>query len=228
MATKFEIERFNRRNFSLWKLKIKAILRKDGCLVAISERPTDFTDNNKWNETDENAIADLHLALADEVLSSIEEKMTTKEIWDHLTKFYKIEPQERAELLLPSLPDSYDQLIFNMTNNILTDHLVFNDVEAAILEEENRRKNKEDRQGDMQQAEALTTLGHISEQGMKVLVEQKLLSGLTKVSLPLCEHCITSKQHRLKFNTSNSRGKTVLELVHSDVWQAPVTSLGGK
>ncbi|KAL4361851.1 hypothetical protein GQ457_04G011270 [Hibiscus cannabinus] len=70
-------------------------------------------------------------------------------------------------------------------------------------------------------------LGHMSEQGMKVLVEQKLLPGLTKVSLPLCEHCITSKQHRLKFNTSNSRGKTVLELVHSDVWQAPVTSLGG-
>ena len=47
-------------------------------------------------------------------------------------------------------------------------------------------------------------LGHMSEQGMKVLVEQKLLPGLTKVSLTLCEHCITSKQHRLKFNTSNS------------------------
>ncbi|KAE8686612.1 Methyl esterase 17 [Hibiscus syriacus] len=70
-------------------------------------------------------------------------------------------------------------------------------------------------------------LGHMSEQGMKVLVEQKLLPSLTKVSLPLCEHCITSKQHRLKFNTSNSIGKSVLELVHSDVWQAPVTSLDG-
>ncbi|KAE8674537.1 hypothetical protein F3Y22_tig00111745pilonHSYRG00059 [Hibiscus syriacus] len=70
-------------------------------------------------------------------------------------------------------------------------------------------------------------LGNMSEQGMKVLVEKKLLTSLTKVSLPLCEHCITSKQHRLKFNTSNSRGKSVLELVHSNVWQAPVTSLGG-
>ncbi|KAE8734764.1 hypothetical protein F3Y22_tig00000715pilonHSYRG00142 [Hibiscus syriacus] len=70
-------------------------------------------------------------------------------------------------------------------------------------------------------------LGHMSKQGMKVLVEKKLLPCLTKVSLPLCEHCITSKQHRLKFNTSNSRAKSVLELVHSDVWQAPVTSLGG-
>ena len=64
-------------------------------------------------------------------------------------------------------------------------------------------------------------------QGMKVLTEKNLLPSLTKVSLPFCEHCITSKQHRLQFNTSNSRSKTVLELVHSDVWQAPVSSLGG-
>jgi len=70
-------------------------------------------------------------------------------------------------------------------------------------------------------------LGHMSEQGIKVLAEQNLLSGLSKVSLPLCEHCVTSKQHRLKFSTSNSRSKNILELVHSDVWQAPVTSLGG-
>ena len=45
-------------------------------------------------------------------------------------------------------------------------------------------------------------LGHISEQGIKVLAEKNLLPGLTKVSLPFCEHCITSKQHRLQFNTS--------------------------
>ncbi|GMI76144.1 hypothetical protein HRI_001283700 [Hibiscus trionum] len=203
MATKFDIEKFNGRNFSLWKLKIKAILRKNGCLAAISERPADFTDNKKWNEMDENAIADLHLALADEVLSNIEEKKTAKEIWDHLAKLYevkslhnkiflkrklytlrmsestsvtehlntlntlfsqltslsyKIESQERAELLLQSLPDSYDQLIINLTNNNLTSDLVFDDVAAAVLEEENRRKNKEDRQGNLQQAEALTVM----------------------------------------------------------------------
>ncbi|KAE8670544.1 hypothetical protein F3Y22_tig00112127pilonHSYRG00101 [Hibiscus syriacus] len=429
MATKFDIEKFNGRNFSLWKLKMKAILRKDMCLAAINERPVDFADDIKWNKMDGNAMANFHLALADEVLSSIEEKKTTKEIWDHLTKLYKatslhnkivlnrklytLREQEHAELLLQSLPDSYDQLIINLTNSNVTSP-VFDNVAAAVLQEENWRKNKEDRQVNLQQAEALTTmrgrstecgqssshkhgrsksrskknlkcyhcgkkghlkkdcwslnknsnpqgntantsddgdalcceasttvegrkrftdtwlidsgatyhmtsrrewfhqyepvsggsvyscndhalkiigvgtiklkmydgtikvvrdvfrgalvvlkgekitanlymlkgetlleaeafvascssdsamlwhqkLGHMSEQGMKVLVEQKLLPGLTKISLPLCEHCITSKQHRLKFNTSNSRGKNVLELVHSDVWQAPVTSIG--
>nr|GFA13324.1 Gag-Pol polyprotein [Tanacetum cinerariifolium] len=40
-------------------------------------------------------------------------------------------------------------------------------------------------------------LGYISKQGMKIIVERKLLPGLTKVSLPFCEHCVISKQHRL-------------------------------
>ncbi|GJX47496.1 gag-pol polyprotein [Tanacetum coccineum] len=488
MATKFEIEKFNGNNFSLWKLKMKAILRKDKCLAAIGERPAEVTDDSKWDEMDRNAIANLHLALADGVLSSIEEKKTAKDIWDHLARLYearslhnkiflkrklyalrmmestsvtehvnnlntlfsqltsldcKIDPQERAEILLQSLPDSYDQVIINLTSNVLTDCLVFDDVAASILEEENRRNNREDRQTSSRQVEALAVtrgrsmergssgshnhgksktgkkknnfkcfkcgkqghfkkdcrgsntsnpqgnvastsddgnalcceaavanegrkkfadvwlfdtgatfhmtarrewfhqykpisgggsvyscndhelkiigigsimvkmhdgtvrtirdvrhveglkknllslgqlddlgckveiqnkimkiikgalvlmrgekvaanlyqlegeiieeaeasvashspshkvavtwhqkLRHMSEQGMKILMERKLLPGLTKVSLPFCEQCVISKQHRLKFKTSNSRSVYVLELVHSDVRQA--------
>ena len=89
MAAKFEIEKFNGSNFALWKLKMKAILRKDGCLAAIRARPATYTDDDKWNEMDGNAMANLHLALADGVLSSIEEKKTAKEIWDHLAKLYE-------------------------------------------------------------------------------------------------------------------------------------------
>ncbi|KAE8683472.1 hypothetical protein F3Y22_tig00111208pilonHSYRG00305 [Hibiscus syriacus] len=181
---------------------MKVILRKDGCLAAISERPVDFTDDNKWIEMDGNAMANFHIALANEVLSSIEEKKTAKEIWDHLTKLYEatslhnkiflkrklytlrmsestsvtehlntlntlfsqltslrctIGEQERAELLLQSLSDLYDQLIINLTNsNVIS--LVFDDVATAVLQEENRRKNKEDKLVNLQQAEALTTM----------------------------------------------------------------------
>ncbi|GJR76858.1 gag-pol polyprotein [Tanacetum coccineum] len=70
-------------------------------------------------------------------------------------------------------------------------------------------------------------LGHMLEQGMKILVERKLLPGLTMISLPFYEHCVISKQHCLKFKTSNSKSVSVLELVYYDVWQAPVQSLGG-
>jgi len=70
-------------------------------------------------------------------------------------------------------------------------------------------------------------LGHMSEKGLKILSGQKLLPGLIKVTLPFCEHCVTSKQHRLKFSTSTTNSKCILDLIHSDVWQAPVVSLGG-
>ena len=49
----------------------------------------DFTDDNKWNEMDGDAIANFHLALADRVLSSIEKRKMEKKIWDHLTKLYE-------------------------------------------------------------------------------------------------------------------------------------------
>ena len=501
MATKYEIEKFNGKNFSLWKMKMKAILRKDNCLAAIGDRPEEITDDDKWNDIDGNAIANLHLALADGVLSSVSEKRTAKEIWDTLNRLYEakslhnkiflkrklytlrmmesttvtdhintlntlfsqlttmghnIETCERAEILLQSLPDSYDQLIINLTNNL--EILVFDDIAAAVLEEESRRRGKEDRYGNSQQAEALMIrkrsmepgpsgsrgqyrsksrskksvrcylcnkkghykrdcwrlkknaedkgkapessntqgclaytsddgevlyieevavaddrgkfadvwfmdsaatwhmtprrdwfhqyeplskgtvfmgndhalkivgigtvkvkmydgsiqtiqevrhvaglkknllslgqldssgykfvggdgvlkilkgalvimkaekigrnlymlkgetqlegeavvasassveestmlwhrrLGHISEQGMQILTDRKLLPGLKKVSLPFCEHCVISKQHRLKFKSSIARSKAILELVHSDVWQATEISLGG-
>ena len=70
-------------------------------------------------------------------------------------------------------------------------------------------------------------LGHMSEKGLKVLSDQKLIPGLTKVSLPFYEHCVTSKQHGLKFSNSIARSKVILELIHFDVWQVPVISLGG-
>ncbi|KAH9754149.1 Integrase catalytic domain-containing protein [Citrus sinensis] len=387
-------------------MKMKAVLRKNNCLAAIGERPMEITDD-KWNEIDGNAISDIHLALADGVLSSVAEKNTAKEIWDTLTKLYEakslhnkiflkrklytlrmvestmvtdhintlktlfsqlttlghnIEENERAELLLQSLPDSYDQLIINLTNNNPVDSLVFDDVAASILNEESRRKNKENRQASSQQAEALSVtrgrstergpsgsqnhgrsksrrgsvymgndhaleiagigtikikmfdgtirtigevrhvnglkknllslgqidnhgckthvengimkivkgalvlmkaekiganlfmlkgetlqeadtcvasngeestmmwhlkLGHMSEQGLKILSERKLLPGLKSVSLPFCEHCVTSKQHRLKFSRSIARSKCILDLIHSDVWESPDISMGG-
>ena len=80
MATKYEIEKFNGNNFSLWKMRIKAVLRKDNCLTAIGDRPDEIVDDEKWKEMNGNVIANLHLALVDRVLSSVAKKKTIKEI----------------------------------------------------------------------------------------------------------------------------------------------------
>ena len=87
---KFEIKKFNGSNFLFWKLKMKAILRKDNCLTVISEWPTDITNDNKWNDIDRNSITNLHLGLAGGIFLITEEKnKIAKEIWDHLIKLYE-------------------------------------------------------------------------------------------------------------------------------------------
>jgi len=89
MVAKYEIERFTGSNFSLQKMRIKAILKKDNCLAAIRDRPAEITNGAKWNEMDDNVIANIHLTLVDEVLASVAEKKIAKEIWDTLTKLYE-------------------------------------------------------------------------------------------------------------------------------------------
>ena len=71
---------------------------------------------------------------------------TLKTLFSQLTTLgHKIKENEHTELLLQSLPDSYDQLIINLTNNNSADSLVFDDVAASALNEESMRKSKEDR-----------------------------------------------------------------------------------
>nr|GEV53445.1 putative ribonuclease H-like domain-containing protein [Tanacetum cinerariifolium] len=311
-------------DITLRLIKVNETSVKDNCLAVIGERLAEVTDDSKWEEMDGNTIANLHLALADGVLKLYALRITkSTSVTEHVNNLNtlfsqltsldcKIDVQERVEILLQSLPDSYDQVVINLTNNVLTDCLIFDDVAASILEEENRHNNKEDRQTSSKQVEALVvtkensmesrssgshnhggsvyscndhelkiigigsimvkihdgtirtirdvrhvkglkknllSLGQLddlgckveiqnkimkiikgtlvlmigekklrsmSEQGMKILVNRKLLPGLTKVSLPFCEYSVISKQHRLKFRASISRSVFVLELVHSD------------
>ena len=69
---------------------------------------------------------------------------------------YTTAENERVQLLIQSLPDSYDQLVINITNTDIANCLAFDDVAGAILEEESRRKNKDDRSESSKQVEALS------------------------------------------------------------------------
>lgn len=59
---------------------------------------------------------------------------TMKILFSQLTMLdHKIEENKRAELLLQSLSNLYDQFIINLTNNNQTDNLVFDDVASFEL-----------------------------------------------------------------------------------------------
>jgi hypothetical protein len=71
-------------------------------------------------------------------------------------------------------------------------------------------------------------LGHMSEKGLKVLVDRKLLPSLKSLNLNFCKHCIYGKQCRQKFKTGRHISKGILDYIHSDVWgPSPKVSFGG-
>ncbi|XP_073133491.1 uncharacterized protein [Henckelia pumila] len=373
---------------------MQAILTKERCLAAIRDRPADVMDDQKRNEMNHNAVANLHLAITNEVLSSISEIKDAKVIWDTLAKLYEVKSLHNKIFLKRKLYTLQMAESSSMTDHINTLNTLFSPLTS--MGEESRQRNKEDRLATSKQAEALPMtrgrlterdssgshrygrsksrskkkniycfkcggkghfkrectksiekgsqgnvastsgsgeilfseaatvaegrhkfcdawimdsgetwhmtsrrewfnqyepvsggsvfmgndnaleiaevgtikikmfdgtictiqeaekfaanlyvllgethkeselavasigsgeestmlwhrkLGHMSERGMKILSERKLLSGLTKVTLPFCEHCVTSKQHRLKFGTSTAKSKGRLELIHSD------------
>ena len=70
-------------------------------------------------------------------------------------------------------------------------------------------------------------LGHISENGLQVLVIKKLLPVKGMLILP-CTHCLSRKQSRVAFCRFPSRRKLdILDLVHIDVCTMQSNTLGG-
>ena len=71
-------------------------------------------------------------------------------------------------------------------------------------------------------------LGHMSEKGLKVLVERKSLPSLKFLNLNFYKYCVFGKQCRQKFKTGRHITKGILDYIHLDVWgPSPIVSFGG-
>ncbi len=71
-------------------------------------------------------------------------------------------------------------------------------------------------------------LGHMSERGLKILADRKLLPNLKSGKLDFCKHCLFGKQSKQRFKIGKHTSKGILDYIHSDVWgPAPTTSYGG-
>ena len=71
-------------------------------------------------------------------------------------------------------------------------------------------------------------LGHISEKGLYYLNKLNVFGKDIVTKLDFCENCILCKQHRLNFNLSTHKSKSILDYVHADLWgPAKVQTRGG-
>ena len=61
-------------------------------------------------------------------------------------------------------------------------------------------------------------LGHMSEKGLKVLMDRKLLPSIKFQNFYFCKHCVFGKQDRHKFKARMHVSKGILDYIHSNVW----------
>lgn len=91
MGTKFEVEKFTGENdFGLWKMKMKAMLVKEGLDIALDgeeKLPTDMKDDEKKNLL-KKAYSSLILGLGDRVLREVSKETTAASVWEKLEELY--------------------------------------------------------------------------------------------------------------------------------------------
>ena len=91
-SQKFEVEKFNGSNdFTLWKLKMKALLGQQKCAQAIEGEetlPVGLTAAEK-EEVVSRAHSTILLSLADEVLREVADETTAVGLWRKLESKYQ-------------------------------------------------------------------------------------------------------------------------------------------
>ncbi|TXG56626.1 hypothetical protein EZV62_017939 [Acer yangbiense] len=91
MGTKFEVEKFTGENdFGLWKMKMKAMLVKEGLDIALDgeeKLPTDMKADEKKNWL-KKAYSSLILGLGDKVLREVSKETTATGVWEKLEELY--------------------------------------------------------------------------------------------------------------------------------------------
>ena len=82
-STKFEVDKImGENNFSLWRIKMKALLVHQGLAAAISrEELAAMIDTSKAASIQEKAHSAILLCLSDEVLREVSEYTTAVKVW---------------------------------------------------------------------------------------------------------------------------------------------------
>ncbi|KAE8681218.1 Indole-3-acetic acid inducible 11, putative isoform 1 [Hibiscus syriacus] len=128
-GAKFEVAKFDGQgNFGLWQTRVKDLLAQQGILKALRSTKPASMDEEDWEELQQRAAGTIRLCLADEVISGLYglKMQDDHDLAQHVNVFnqivsdlarldVKIEDEDRAMILLCSLPSSYEHMVTTLT-----------------------------------------------------------------------------------------------------------------
>ncbi|KAE8672931.1 hypothetical protein F3Y22_tig00111833pilonHSYRG00028 [Hibiscus syriacus] len=173
-GAKFEVAKFDGQgNFGLWQTRVKDLLAQQGILKALrSTKPVSMEEEDR-EELQQRAAGTIRLCLADEVMYHVMHLSSPDEIWrkddhdlaQHVNVFnqivsdlarldVKIEDEDRAMILLCSLPPSYEHMVTTLTYEKETINV--EEITAALLAHNQRKQNT----GESSQADSLYVKGN--------------------------------------------------------------------
>jgi len=87
-ALNVKIDKFTERNsFSLWQIKMRALLKQQGLWAPLSKKVTD-AENTEIAILEEKAHSTIMLCLADDIITEVAEEETTSGLWLKLESLY--------------------------------------------------------------------------------------------------------------------------------------------
>ncbi|MDV3181192.1 MAG: hypothetical protein Q8830_03180, partial [Candidatus Phytoplasma australasiaticum] len=87
-ALNVKIDKFTGRNsFSLWQIKMRALLKQQGLWTSLSKKATD-AENAEMAVLEEKAHSTIMLCLADDIITKVAEEETTSGLWLKLESLY--------------------------------------------------------------------------------------------------------------------------------------------
>ena len=79
MSIKFDVAKYDgQSDFSIWKIKMKALLRREGSVRALDNSYADGTPQATKDDAEEKAISAILLSLSDKVIRKVQDETTTK------------------------------------------------------------------------------------------------------------------------------------------------------
>eukprot|EP00253_Pinus_taeda_P021650 PITA_21650 len=167
---KIEIEKFNRHNFELWKLKMEDLLvDKDQWVVVDPGAKPTRVSNEEWKKLDRKAKSTIRLCVSDSVFLNVSGEAMKNALWDKLGTLYRSKSMVNKLFLRKKLYNLMMKDGDSVTEHLNAINTMFDEIVSSLLTEEMRWKNMEshnevkttlDEGGDVYLASSSTHVDH--------------------------------------------------------------------